>query len=48
MLGHAKKYLKRPYTSEYIDAENEVRVKRLGLWKQESTTFVGVQRHGKR
>ncbi|MDP3048488.1 MAG: thermonuclease family protein [Thermodesulfovibrionales bacterium] len=36
-LGYAwayKQYLKRPYASEYIDAENEARNKKLGLWKQ--------------
>ena len=27
-------YLKRPYTSEYINAEKEARAKGLGLWKQ--------------
>ncbi len=27
-------YLKVPYASEYIDAENEDRGKRLGLWQQ--------------
>jgi micrococcal nuclease len=27
-------YLKRPYASEYINAENEARAKGLGLWKQ--------------
>lgn len=29
-----KKYLKRPYISEYIEAEKEAREKRLGLWQQ--------------
>ncbi len=29
-----KQYLKRPYASEYIEAENEARAKRLGLWQQ--------------
>jgi micrococcal nuclease len=27
------RYLKRPYASEYIEAENEARTKRLGLWQ---------------
>ena len=27
------KHLKRPYTSEYVEAENDARTKRLGLWK---------------
>ncbi len=29
-----RKYLKRPYASEYIDAENQARKNRLGLWQQ--------------
>jgi endonuclease YncB( thermonuclease family) len=29
-----KEYLKGPYASEYIDAENDARSKHLGLWKQ--------------
>lgn len=36
-LGYAwayKQYLERPYASEYIEAENEARNKKLGLWKQ--------------
>jgi len=36
-LGYAwayKQYLKRPYASEYINAEKEARDKRLGLWKE--------------
>jgi endonuclease YncB( thermonuclease family) len=36
-LGYAwayRQYLKRPYASEYINAENEARNKRLGLWQQ--------------
>ncbi len=28
-----KQYLRRPYASEYIEAENEAREKRLGLWQ---------------
>lgn len=28
-----KQYLKRPYASDYIDAERSARDKRLGLWK---------------
>jgi endonuclease YncB( thermonuclease family) len=28
-----KHYLKRPYASEYIDAEREARASRFGLWK---------------
>jgi micrococcal nuclease len=35
-LGYAwayRKYLKRPYASEYIEAENEARAKGLGLWQ---------------
>jgi micrococcal nuclease len=29
-----REYLKGPYASEYIDAENDARSKRLGLWQQ--------------
>ena len=29
-----RKYLKRPYASEYIDAESEARKMRRGLWQQ--------------
>ena len=29
-----REYLKGPYASEYIDAENDARSKKLGLWKQ--------------
>lgn len=29
-----KQYLRRPYVSEYIAAENEARAKRLGLWEE--------------
>jgi micrococcal nuclease len=35
-MGYAwayRKYLKRPYDSEYIDAERDARSMRLGLWK---------------
>ena len=32
------KYLKRPYTSEYIEAEREARNKKLGLWKDSNPT----------
>lgn len=35
--GHAwayRQYLDRPYASEYIAAEEQARIKRLGLWKQ--------------
>ncbi|MHC4322172.1 MAG: thermonuclease family protein [Planctomycetota bacterium] len=28
-----RKYLKRPYTSDYIEAEKRAREKGLGLWK---------------
>ena len=38
-LGYAwayKRYLKSPYTSEYIDAENRARVDRLGLWQDDN------------
>lgn len=33
-----KQYLQRPYASEYIDAENEARKKRLGLWQDPNPT----------
>jgi endonuclease YncB( thermonuclease family) len=33
-----RQYLKRPYASEYIDAEREAREKRLGLWKDNNPT----------
>lgn len=33
-----KHYLKRPYASEYIEAENEARAKKLGLWKNPNPT----------
>lgn len=33
-----KQYLKRPYASEYIDAEEEARKKRLGLWRDINPT----------
>jgi micrococcal nuclease len=33
-----KEYLDRPYASEYLDAENEARAKRLGLWQQRNPT----------
>ena len=29
-----RKHLRRPYTSEYIGAEEEARAQRLGLWQQ--------------
>jgi endonuclease YncB( thermonuclease family) len=29
-----KEYLKGPYASEYIDAENDARSKHLGIWQQ--------------
>ncbi|MEM7827741.1 MAG: thermonuclease family protein [Candidatus Aenigmatarchaeota archaeon] len=29
-----RQYLRRPYASEYIEAENEARARRLGLWQQ--------------
>lgn len=29
-----RQYLRRPYASEYIEAENEARSKKLGLWQQ--------------
>ncbi len=31
-----RRYLKRPYASEYIEAEREAREKRLGLWVQKN------------
>lgn len=40
-LGYAwayKHYLRRPYASEYIEAEREARAKRLGLWKDNNPT----------
>jgi micrococcal nuclease len=40
-LGYAwayKQYLKRPYASEYIDAERSAREKHLGLWKDNNPT----------
>lgn len=33
-----KRYLKRPYASEYIGAENDARKQRLGLWVQSNPT----------
>ena len=33
-----KQYLKRPYASEYINAERTARDKRLGLWKDSNPT----------
>ena len=33
-----RQYLKRPYASEYIDAETLAREKRLGLWKDSNPT----------
>ena len=29
-----REYLHEPYASEYIDAENEARARKLGLWQQ--------------
>jgi len=29
-----RRYLRRPYASEYIEAEEEARAHRLGIWKQ--------------
>lgn len=44
-----KHYLKRPYASEYIEAENEARAKKLGLWKDSNPTppweFRKMQKH---
>ena len=31
-------YLKRPYASEYIEAENDARTQRLGLWADTNPT----------
>jgi micrococcal nuclease len=31
-------YLKRPYASEYIEAENDARAKKLGLWADTNPT----------
>ncbi|NOX19953.1 MAG: thermonuclease family protein [Nitrospirae bacterium] len=31
-----RRYLKRPYASEYINAERKARENRLGLWKQKN------------
>lgn len=33
-----RQYLRRPYASEYIEAENEARQKRVGLWKDYNPT----------
>lgn len=33
-----KQYLKRPYASDYIDAEKQAREKRLGLWRDNNPT----------
>jgi micrococcal nuclease len=33
-----RQYLRRPYASEYIDAENEARRMRSGLWQQVNPT----------
>lgn len=33
-----RQYLKRPYASEYIDAEKSARDKRLGLWQDNNPT----------
>jgi len=33
-----RQYLRRPYASEYIDAEKEARAKRLGLWQDLNPT----------
>jgi endonuclease YncB( thermonuclease family) len=44
-----KQYLKRPYASEFIEAEREAREKRLGLWKDNNPTppweFRRMMRH---
>lgn len=45
-------YLRRPYASAYIDAENEARAKKLGLWQDANPTppweFRKMQKGGKR
>jgi len=33
-----RRYLKRPYASEYISAEKEAKMARRGLWKQKNPT----------
>ena len=33
-----RQYLRRPYASEYIQAENDARAKRLGLWADANPT----------
>jgi endonuclease YncB( thermonuclease family) len=33
-----RQYLRRPYASEYMEAENEARKMRRGLWQQENPT----------
>lgn len=33
-----RRHLKRPYASDYIDAERDAREKRLGLWKDTNPT----------
>lgn len=33
-----KQYLRRPYASEYIEAENEARAKKVGLWQDMNPT----------
>lgn len=33
-----RQYLKRPYASEYLDAESVARERRLGLWQQSNPT----------
>jgi len=40
-----RRYLKRPYASEYIDAEEEARSKRLGIWQQANPQPPWVFRH---
>lgn len=44
-----KQYLKRPYASEYIEAESQARAKRLGLWQDANPTppweFRKMQKH---
>jgi micrococcal nuclease len=46
-----REYLKGPYASEYIDAENDARSKRLGLWQQMNPQppweFRGLMRMGR-